>query len=363
MSSWLPIPWVNGGQGCSLESELYGMSSGCNELYIIYTALFALIVVPISLHDIKEQVIFQMIMTYLRFALVIAMVGTTVYASYTNAPIFGSDFQTLTVTEDSSAAAGAAGAGAAFATTAPLFDWTGTSQVLSAAVFSLTLNSYLPILVEDMKPEDKRRLGGVVTWGTFLTCAFYVGIGTSVAYYFGGAVAASCNVNWAGFRGGAATADARPLWASALALFVVTFPTLDVLSVYPLNAVNIAKYLMALVYGERIDKAETDRFIVRFFRLMVGLPPIAVALWASNFTVVLVYAGITAIPMSMIVPPYLARLSRRAVREELRVGDAETPYSGWFSGDQTALGVAAVGVGMLVLCSWETTRELLKGDS
>jgi len=241
MSSFVGIPFIGGGNTCSIGEKINDSPPGCRHLYYLYTFVYAVIVIPLSTYGIKEQIAFQVTMTAMRCVLVLVMTTSVLYASFFNPGIFDQAPQLQRLSSTSGAQI-----------TGDLFNWRGMAEVLPASIFSLTLNSYLPIIVGDM--TNKHALGAVMGAGMSITCIFYLLVGITTAYYFGAAVSGSCNINWQFFVGSGGSVQDRPLWATCVSTFVVLFPSLDVVSIYPLNVINITKYLMAIIYHDNVDK-------------------------------------------------------------------------------------------------------------
>lgn len=78
----------------------------------------------------------------------------------------------------------------------------------------------------------------MVTWTALISATVtYTTFSLSTAYYFGVSVDGSCNVNWEHYRPGDGGSGSPFLVAfgRVVAYFVVFFPALDVMSVYPLD--------------------------------------------------------------------------------------------------------------------------------
>mmetsp|Transcript_18363 Transcript_18363/g.24233 ORF Transcript_18363/g.24233 Transcript_18363/m.24233 type:complete len:169 (+) Transcript_18363:1-507(+) len=159
---------------------------------------------------------------------------------------------------------------------------------------------------------------------------------------------------WEYFTGG--FSSTLPFWVEFISTFVILFPVMDVVSIYPLNSITMASNVMAAFYHDRIDKAEKDKFIVRFFRTICTVPPLLCALFVGdNLDIVLSYAGSCAIPIAMIIPPYLNYISQKKVIEELDFPSPKTHLTGVFSSPSALFCIMAIGsilfAYILVLCT------------
>ncbi|CAM9101584.1 unnamed protein product [Heterosigma akashiwo] len=321
LSAYVPLPWANA--GCTCQG---GTAAGCADLRDQFVLLFALAALPLSLIGVKEQATFQATMTVARVAVATVMVGSCVWAAGTGDQLFGNEY-------GNPGQYGPAETG--------LANWGGLLTVVPLALFSQNINAYIALVVGDLR--CKAHLGSVVTAGMLVTCGFYALIGCSVAYYFGPEVAPTANVMWETF--GAAEGGVL----RGAGLFVLLFPALDVVGIFPLNAIAAAQNLMAATYHDRMDKAESDKFIVRFFRLVTSLTPILLALFVgSNLDTVLCYAGTCAVLICMIIPPFLNLKSQKYVKEHLGFSNADTPFSGPMS--KPAVLKSLMGVGALLFC-------------
>ncbi|CAM9699999.1 unnamed protein product [Choristocarpus tenellus] len=146
-----------------------------------------------------------------------------------------------------------------------------------------------------------------------------------------------------------------------VAYFIVLFPAIDVTSVYPLNVMVLASNMMAMVYNDRVDKAESDGVIVKTFRIACAAPPILCALLFRDLTRIVDYAGGMALIVALVIPGYLNHISQ--VMCEERFGTSQTPYSGRFSSSKvvlfTVMALGAVIFGTLVVSD---IVNIVRGD-
>uniref|UniRef100_A0A7S2V546 Amino acid transporter transmembrane domain-containing protein n=1 Tax=Fibrocapsa japonica TaxID=94617 RepID=A0A7S2V546_9STRA len=329
LSARIPIPFLNGNNVCLDSSE-------CYELYLFYVIVMAVVVIPLSMKDLKEQVGFQVLMTFARFTVLVAMVGTTLYSTATGIQLFAEhdsvDFHP-----------------------APMYNLLGASTVFSTAVYAQILNSYVTIIVEPL--ENKKDLGKVLSSGLICTFLMFGTIGFFVAQRFGSQTSPAANVDWERFTGGGegATVEGRPLWATVVANFVLIFPVFDTISAFPLNAINLSTNVMAAIYHDRVDKAERDPTICGFFRGTCASVALVAAAFCTKLDVILDYAGSFGILLAMVIPPYLSYVSEKGTREELGVRSAKTVYSSWFSTIPCAIAVGIFGIIMFIYSMVDNT--------
>eukprot|EP00752_Nemacystus_decipiens_P009075 g8103.t1 len=299
---------------------------GATGAYRMYVVLFGLVVVPLSTLDIKEQAVFQVILTMLRFLALVVMVGSILASLYTGGEPFGPGTEDLVGTTD-------------------VVRWRGIFTAVPAGIFALSLAATTSTIVSGL--DQKHSVGNVV-WTAMISAAItYTGISLATAYYFGKAVDGSCNVNWTNYSP-QADGPAASLLATAgrlLAYFVVLFPAMDVTSVYPLNVMVVANNMMAAVYNDHVDNAENDSVIVTTFRIFCAVPPLLCALLWRDFAAIVGYAGCLTVMIAFVFPAYVNLLSKRMCEE--RFGASKTPFTGTITSSTPAL-YACMGFGVLL---------------
>lgn len=321
MSHYAPVPLIFQGQTCTNHEH----DDGCIQLRNFYIALYAVFVIPLSMIGVKEQVSFQVIMTALRFCVAVTMAGTCLHGISSGVQIFGTSVpmnQNL-----------------------KLFSFCHTFQMLTPALFAQNGNAFVSVVVRDL--QDKNSIGKVYRAGMFVTCALYTFLGLSLAIYLGDAIPQTANVLWVNYTGGY---DSHVWWVQAVAFFVILFPALDVVSIFPLNGIAMAANMMASVYHDKVEQAENDKFIVQVFRFCCTAPPIILAIVVGdNLDKVLVYAGSCVIPMAMLIPPYLNFISQRVVQEKLGFTSSKTHLTSIFSGGKCLIAMGAIGSILLLV--------------
>jgi amino acid permease len=144
--------------------------------YLIWVGVFAVVVVPLTCMELREQVGVQVVLSLARFAMVLFMVGTTAGAMAGKEGV-----------EQFGHQSGARGA--------PLVDLSGFYKMVPIATYANIYHHSIPGL--SMPVADKSRLG-FVFGATFAFGMFaYSLIGGTVAWYFGDGVdEAGANINW-----------------------------------------------------------------------------------------------------------------------------------------------------------------------
>ena len=305
-SANVPIPFLNGGATCNIETS--GLGGPCTGPYLLWLAVFAAVAIPLACMDLEEQVGVQVAMFAARVLVVLLLTGTVAVG-------LGSCD------------------GVVFAEVppgkprpTPLFDAAGLATVIPVSIFSFIFHHSIPGLSAPV--ADKVRLPRMFATAFAIITLFYASVGLLVAAFFGESVNSQCSLNWrqyvgcmprpanytlggsesisfgsgAGARrlltalagavvpgfsqqhsnsGGLASAyglsapacsgpdswaddgscvdwQARPTYAHIISFIVLIFPALDVLSAFPLNAITLGNNLMSALLGEKSLIAPID---------------------------------------------------------------------------------------------------------
>lgn len=263
-------------------------------LYRVYALVFLSVAVPLSLLEPTEQAAFQVAMTLFRGLVALGMTLTALFEAYYP----GMLFERPSSTEEKAIVWGRL---------------RSLNVLLPATIFALNINGNVPLIAKSMR--DREQVDIATRVGLWLPCVMYIFIGVSIAATFGKCVPRSANIVWRQFgvsNNGALVASTSHLFAT----FIVLFPAADVLSIFPLNTIVVADNILAVYYGDKIDKIQHNTHIRRLFRLFVAVPPIVGACLCANFTKIIDYTGVLAIVISCIFSPLLSILGRETCRSE-----------------------------------------------
>ncbi|GMI07992.1 hypothetical protein TrLO_g97 [Triparma laevis f. longispina] len=301
--------------------------------YAIYVIIFAVVTVPLTCMELREQVNIQIALSFCRFLMVVVIVSTVAAAFNATTPQFNEQ------------------------TSANGTDWfniSGFYRILPIAVYANIYHHSLPGL--SMPVEDKSKLGWIFKVVFMFMFVAYGLIGLSVAWYFGSDIESSANLNWHDYRAGTGENTSndddpdwsnRAAWVEAIVYFVVLFPALDVASAFPLNGITLGNCLMGSYYGSKIQEVETERKIVTMFRILAAVPPIFGSLFVRDLGVITDYTGITGFAIAFIFPALLHKESKRSCKKKGR--ETKTLYSGFFSeGDKFPNLMIAFGAFLVV---------------
>lgn len=220
----------------------------CKPQYLVFLAVFAIIVVPLTLMDMREQVAVQVIMAAGRVVLLVAMGATVVAAWACDGVAFA-----ITAQEDG-------GPPPLFGTVA---NFGGLGVLIPISVTAAAFHQAIPSVTR--ATAKKRQMGSILTSAFIVVGTCYVVFGVLLALYFGHDVEAQATLMWQGYKGCAASADDEPSdFAKAITLFVLLFPAMDVASAFPLSGIALANNLLGLFYpteeyeDEEVDEAEDE---------------------------------------------------------------------------------------------------------
>ena len=153
-----------------------------------------------------------------------------------------------------------------------------------------------------------------------------------VSTYFGSYSNPSSNLDWVHYLGFFPTdgqidgSELPPTYARFIALFIVIFPTLDVASAFPLNAVTLGNNFMATYYDTATMPSVEGDFKKRaVFRLCAAVPPIIAAALVHDLGPITAYTGLTGVVISLVVPAALSYSSEKALKAKQL--QSITPFS------------------------------------
>eukprot|EP00519_Triparma_laevis_P008143 CAMPEP_0182503332 /NCGR_PEP_ID=MMETSP1321-20130603/15133_1 /TAXON_ID=91990 /ORGANISM="Bolidomonas sp., Strain RCC1657" /LENGTH=479 /DNA_ID=CAMNT_0024708485 /DNA_START=47 /DNA_END=1482 /DNA_ORIENTATION=+ len=308
-------------------SKIFGV--GVDD-YLVYVAVFASVVVPLTCMELKEQVAVQVFLSLCRFLMVIVMVGSVSYAMHATTAQF----------DDQTSCHGSS-----------LVNFSGLYKMLPIAVYANIFHHSIPGLSSPV--ADKSKLS-MIFGSTFAFGMIAYGlIGGVVAWYFGDSIDQSANLNWVGYHAGTGAQTPEGNWThkswltAAIAYFVVVFPATDVVSAFPLNGITLGNSLMGMWFGPDIRDYENDVNIVRYFRLMAAVPSIIGACFVRDLGFITAYTGITGFAIAFTFPALLNVNSKRACN---RAGiDSATAYTKSFVSSDLFSYVVAIFGGILIV--------------
>lgn len=338
-SANVPVFFLNNGNTCNIEEE----GTQCLGPFFVWLAVFALLSIPLSCLELKEQVYVQVTMFIARLLVVLLMTGTALGGYACDGIVFAD------MSKDHKP-------------DTPLFTFSGLATVMPVSIYAFIFHHSVPILSQPVK--DKRSLPKVFRYAFIIVGTAYASLGLILAIWFGSHVDGQCNLNWRQYVGCVAphsdgspvTLNDRTTGAMVVSFVILIFPALDVLSAYPLNAITLGNNLLSAMHSNieigvnNMNNDEHDRssshsdaipktwlgWFASFrtmsrqarrrimFRLIAAVPPvIAGALstfYGVNLTQILSFTGLIGVAIAFGIPSFLRIWSftrQRGILEEL----------------------------------------------
>lgn len=278
---------VPGGE-CNLYAEY--VPEVCVFAYRLYMVLFALLVIPLSLKDLAEQVIIQALLCLFRFVAIAIMVVTTLRAAYIE------PYDPLDSPHETPP----------YWSTMKWLDQSGLGIAFTVAMYSQITHHAAPGIVAPMK--NKASVKAIFLSVFLSTFAVYSLLGSVTSLYFGSHTEEVISFNWLHWDGYifGAKADVanRPQWATFLSYIIVLFPPIDIVSAYPLNGITLGNTFFQAIPRD-LSGNGTDKAVKRFCRLAASIPPLIVASLVWRLTKILRFCGLAGFFIAFIFPAYL----------------------------------------------------------
>jgi hypothetical protein len=281
-------------------------SEPCRNAYRLSVFFFAVLAIPLSLLDLKEQAILQMILGLLRFAtiagilvFVIVRLGEggsecTALLNETNTT-FQSVFGTTFTDNNSNIWEGD------YSNVVFRFDAVGWLVSIPVFAYAFILHQGIPTLTHPIR--EKHLLRQLMVAMFSIATISYLSLGVVVPLWFQANTQETCTLNWV------PTAKEGSWPVRALSYYLVLFPSIDVTSAYPLVVHTISNNIFTVLFcRDTSKKSKTPKldFILHLFiKLVSAVIPIAAALLISNLVYVLKYAGLTGFFISFFFPTAL----------------------------------------------------------
>ena len=310
--------------------------------YHIYILIFAGITVPLSCIQLSDHILIQLTFLGGRVVMFLLMLGTVAAAWVSDVPHFDTYVGPAKESGGGSAAV-------------PLFHFPSLYLLIQVSIFSTAYQFAVPGIAD--AAENKKSI-----LSTFATACVYIFItvllcGVVLSLFFGDDIKTSANLNWDQYHGGTGffvesedgtmRREGVAKWAKAIAGYIVVFPALDALAVFPLCTISLGEILQDAWEGERgsNEKADDDKsgWKKRLpFRLVGCVPQIVGAAFVSDLSVIANYAGLATILSYTVCPALLAIYSKRSMKD---VGlSPRTHYETMFSSDRIAWSICIIAI-------------------
>ena len=245
----IPLPFLDPAGAKSSVCDVELDWAACASHYHLFLLIFACLAIPLACMEFREQAAVQVTMTVARIVVLVLLVGTVVGGLGCDGTAFTEAPQTP----------------AARSKQTTLASGLGLLRLLPVCLFAFIFHHSAPGVAEPVR--DKRALPGIYSVGFVVTGTGYLILATLTAFYFGDSVKGQASLSWEGYVGcmpldmsAEEALRSRPWLPAAVAIFILVFPALDVLSAFPLNAVTLANSLATAVLppAELIEVQEAE---------------------------------------------------------------------------------------------------------
>ena len=345
----------------------------CSNLYRVCLAIFGVIIMVLSSLELNEQKYLQVSFAIMRFIAFVSLVIFSIFIIIHN--IYNPQNPIPHELNNTNSTA---------TQVLTRFDIVQWFIALPLITFALNITNGIPSLSHNVIP--KRRLKQMYI-SVFLTLwFFYAAIGVLVSFAFLNLVNENAALNWKYF-----TQPQYNIVARIVSYYIVLFPSLDVISLYPLYVTSIANNIYQVVMcrdtsqGDCTCKDKIEKLVFRFFCAFL---PLIGAAFISNLVTLLKIVGLFSIIIIYFIPIACQLQSKRLCRKQIetfqmipssnessrlrvcskhstippiRNGstlkgmsfsikhflfkiEARTPYSGWYSSNFVVIIISVVGV-------------------
>ncbi|KAL0486267.1 11 TM domain-containing transmembrane protein [Acrasis kona] len=298
MALFIPLP-IKGWYTCDVALD---HSSTCNNLYMIYIGIFALMVVPLTCLNLTEQKSLQVVLTIFRYVALGLMIvitavniGADPYSRFSEQPHI-----TMEPTGP-------------YKSSFNLATFLGLSILFPTCIYSQILHHSIPGLSQPAR--NKKRLNTIYGSTFITTLLFYVILGIVLVIYYGPNIRSTCSLNFGFWRAGVPFGGPIPGWATAISFLIVLFPAIDVISAFPLNGITLGNNLHTGFFASR-PNLMNKRWIQIIFRMVAAVPPLIGALFVRDLSKILSYVGLVGFIITFVFPPILNIVSRRLCDRE-----------------------------------------------
>eukprot|EP00731_Ephydatia_muelleri_P006574 Em0003g822a len=180
-----------------------------------------------------------------------------------------------------------------------VLDFSVVGWVLSIPVFTYAqmLHPGIPSLTHPIKQKKGLHWFMAAIFGTTLFC--YMTLGIVMSLWFRGDINETASLNWVPL-----TKPGHHVALRALSYIIILFPTLDVISAYPLVTCSMVNNLYQVIMGRDTSqrKHSYDGLILVAMRAVVAILPIVCSLFISNLVYILKYGGLVGFLTAFFFP-------------------------------------------------------------
>lgn len=285
---------------CSIYEDDTGFGDDCWRKYWFYLFVLLAAVSVLVVIGLKEQAGMQAFMSVMRFVVIFLMLGTSIAALSTD----------TNLTDDESNEGSLS-----------LINPMGIGITLPIIFMSSSFHSMIPNTIQYVNSKSlnvPKIIQSAICTVTVLFTLLGIIVPLAVSDIEG-----MITLSWIDYTGGMSD---QSWWSYILMYIIVLFPALDVLSVFPILAINLSDNLISLKYGKFAEGSITKESFL-FYRFIVIIPPILTAIFFYNLGYILDFTGTITLLGTGVFIPLMTITSRKLVPQH---GD----FDYWFSNDK-----------------------------
>ena len=274
----------------------------CSNLYRVCLAIFGVIIMVLSSLELNEQKYLQVSFAIMRFIVFVSLVIFSIFIIIHN--IYNPQNPIPHELNNTNSTA------TQVLTRFDIVQWFIAVPIIAGA---LNITNGIPSLSHNVIP--KRRLKQMYI-SVFLTLwFFYAAIGVLVSFAFLNLVNENAALNWKYF-----TQPQYNIVARIVSYYIVLFPSLDVISLYPLYVTSIANNIYQVVMCRDTSQGDCtckDKIGKLVFRLVCAFLPLIGAAFISNLVTLLKIGGIFILFLGFLIPATCQLQSKRLCRKQI----------------------------------------------
>ena len=282
--------------------QYFPTNTRCYSWYRVCVSVFGVVVTLLSLLELNEQKYIQAIFSILRFVALSSIITFAIYLIVYNS-----------LNADTPIPSGLNHTNATSTQLLSRFDMKWWLVTIPVLVYAQNLHQGIPSLTHPVLPKIRLKAMLIATFVT--TWSFYTLLGIVVSFAFLSLINENATLDWNYFTGAAHNIAVR-----IISYFIILFPSLDIISAYPLVVTTVANNLYLVLMRRDTSEAMStwkDRIGKLLFRFVFAIVPLIGAMFISNLVTVLNFAGLFAFAMLFFVPIFCQIQSKRLCVKKL----------------------------------------------
>ena len=287
---------------CNIQGD--SPSSSCVTTYWICMGVYAAIVLVLVVMDLGDQAGVQRVLTYYRLlAFFVLFVTMSIKLGHESSALVSERITRI---------------GA--------FDFSKFAKGFGPSILAITCHYNMPDALQPLETKEHSKWVAFLALG--LSCVFYLALGLLGAISFDD-VNPLITLNWSdytGFGNGWDRPQDTSIIGTAVKLFILFFPLVNVISTFPMVGVTIGDNLFP-VFPQRIKSRLGVNLARKMCRLGVSIPPLLLALVFHRLDDILTIGGLFGFVITLMVPCMFQYYGSTYCTERWGPGSAKTPFS------------------------------------